>query len=205
MLVRLSKPLLFLLIFTWLGETASLLFTRVPSIHSTVPSWSDARHESTVSCASLHFNRLRPTRRSTLLRAVSELYVPIPPKDKGLSAEMKITHPDDTEIVVVRAPLPFGLDCEPIDGVAKVTKDNENGAREGDVLRYCSQFTMGLPRGDGVMTTAASFGGAIGWQCTMFPVDKAQRWEQVVEALVSNTEQRTDECVLIFERPKEAK
>ena len=55
------------------------------------------------------------------------------------------------------------------------------------------------------MTTAASFGGAIGWQCTMFPVDKAQRWEQVVEALVSNTEQRTDECVLIFERPKEAK
>ena len=64
---------------------------------------------------------------------------------------------------------------------------------------------MGLPRGDGVMTTAASFGGAIGWQCTMFPVDKAQRWEQVVEALVSNTEQRTDECVLIFERPKEAK
>jgi hypothetical protein len=36
----------------------------------------------------------------------------------------------------------------------------------------------------------------------MFPVDKAQRWEQVVEALVSNTDQRTDECVLIFERLK---
>ena len=79
------------------------------------------------------------------LRAVSELYVPIPPSDKGLTAEMKITHPDDTEIVVIRAPLPFGLDCEPLDGVAKVTKDNENGARVGDVLRYCSQFTMGLP------------------------------------------------------------
>jgi len=29
---------------------------------------------------------------------------------------------------------------------------------------------------------------------------KAKRWEEVVEKLVSNTKERTDEVVLIFER-----
>ena len=138
----------------------------------------------------------------TSLSAVSTLYIAMPPRSKGLTAEMKIIHPDDTEMVEIRAPLPFGLDAEPVDGVAKVTKDNANGARAGDVLRYCSMFTMGLPRGDGVVTTAASFGGAIGWQSSMFSVDRAARWEDVIEALVSNTEQRTDECVLLVERKK---
>lgn len=37
----------------------------------------------------------------------------------------------------------------------------------------------------------------------MFDVLQANAWEQVVEALVSNTEDKTDEVVLIFERPLE--
>jgi hypothetical protein len=32
-------------------------------------------------------------------------------------------------------------------------------------------------------------------------VNKAKSWDQVVEALVSNTEQRTNTMTLVFERP----
>ena len=35
----------------------------------------------------------------------------------------------------------------------------------------------------------------------MFDVARAGRWEDVVEALVSNEESRTNEVVLLFERP----
>ena len=120
-----------------------------------------------------------------------------------MTAQIKLEIDEGKEIVSVRAPVPFGLDLEPTNGLATVTKDSPNGSRAGDVLRYCSQFTMGLPRGDGLVTTVGSFGGAIGWQCSLFNVRKAQSWEQVVEALVSNDVSRTDYCLLIFERDKE--
>ena len=32
-------------------------------------------------------------------------------------------------------------------------------------------------------------------------VNKAKSWDEVVEALVSNTEERTDTMTLVFERP----
>ena len=75
------------------------------------------------------------------------------------------------------------------------------GEKVGDVLRYTSQWTLGLPRGDGVITTAMSFSGGISWQVSMFDVAKASRWEDVVAALVSNEPSRTDEVLLLFERP----
>ena len=75
------------------------------------------------------------------------------------------------------------------------------GEKVGDVLRYTSQWTLGLPRGDGVITTAMSFAGGIGWQVSMFDVARATSWEAVVEALVTNEKSRTDEVVLLFERP----
>jgi hypothetical protein len=37
----------------------------------------------------------------------------------------------------------------------------------------------------------------------MFDVMNAKAWEQVVEALVSNVDTKTDEVVLLFERPLE--
>ena len=46
-----------------------------------------------------------------------------------------------------------------------------------------------------------SFAGGIGWQVSMFDVARASKWEAVVEALVSNEGSRTDEVVLLFERP----
>ena len=60
---------------------------------------------------------------------------------------------------------------------------------------------MGLPQGDGAITTAASFAGAISWQLGLFDVAKATSWQEVIDALVSNTEQRTDAVTLVFERP----
>lgn len=75
------------------------------------------------------------------------------------------------------------------------------GEKVGDVLRYTSQWTLGLPRGDGVITTAMSFSGGISWQVSMFDVARASRWEDVVAALVSNEPSRTDEVLLLFERP----
>ena len=45
--------------------------------------------------------------------------------------------------------------------------------------------------------------GGLKWGCSMFDVLQAKDWGQVVEALVSNTQDKTDEVVLIFERPLE--
>lgn len=131
-----------------------------------------------------------------------ELEVGIPPSNSGLLAQMKIKPvlEGGSEIIQVRYKIPFGLNVEPKNGFATVTQDGQGGEKVGDVLRFTSQWTMGLPRGNGLISTAASFSGGIGWQCSLFDVMKAKRWEEVVEALVSNVPQRTDEVVLIFER-----
>jgi hypothetical protein len=134
-----------------------------------------------------------------------EIEVKIPPSNSELLAQMKFNPvlSVPSEIVEVRYKLPFGLDVVPKDNLAICTKDGAGGEKVGDVLRFTSQWTMGLPRGDGLVTTAASFAGGLSWQCSMFDVMKASRWEAVVEALVSNVESRTDEVVLLFERPLE--
>jgi hypothetical protein len=133
---------------------------------------------------------------------VFELEISIPPSNSGLLAQMKINPvlEGGSEIIQVRYKIPFGLNVEPKNGFATVTQDGQGGEKVGDVLRFTSQWTMGLPRGNGLISTAASFSGGIGWQCSLFDVMKAKRWEEVVEALVSNVPQRTDEVVLIFER-----
>ena len=131
-----------------------------------------------------------------------ELMVELP-GGKGLSAQMKLQPVLDvpSEIVEVRYALPFGLNVEPKNNLAICTADGAGGEKVGDVLRFTSQWTMGLPRGNGAITTAASFSGAISWQVSMFDVCKAGKWEEVIEALTSNVEQRTNEVVLLFERP----
>ena len=67
--------------------------------------------------------------------------------------------------------------------------------------RYTTEWKIGLPQGDGLVSTAASFAGGVSWQMGLFDVAKAESWDEVVNALVSNTEQRTDTVTLIFERP----
>ncbi len=153
---------------------------------------------SLINRASLSLNMVNDSTNQLL-----ELEINMPPSNSGLQAQIKLKPILDgaSELVQVRYKLPFGLDVQPKNGMAVCTKDGAGGEKVGDVLRLSSQWTMGLPRGNGILSTAASFSGAIGWQCSLFDVTKANRWEEVVEALTSNTPQRTDEVVLIFERP----
>jgi len=132
-----------------------------------------------------------------------DMMISIPPTSSGLIAELKLKPILEvpSTMVEVRYKLPFGLDVAPKEGLAVCTKDGAGGEKIGDVLRFTSQWTMGLPRGNGLVSTAASFSGAIGWQCSLFDVTKASSWEEVVQALTSNVDSRTDEVVLLFERP----
>mmetsp|Transcript_29289 Transcript_29289/g.63566 ORF Transcript_29289/g.63566 Transcript_29289/m.63566 type:complete len:175 (-) Transcript_29289:110-634(-) len=132
-----------------------------------------------------------------------EIVISMPPSNSDLQAQLAFPSVVDgpSELVEVRYKLPFGLDVAPQKGLAVCTKANGGGEQVGDILRYTSQWTMGLPRGDGLITTAASFSGGVAWQCSLFDVIKASSWEEVVGALTSNVESRTDEVLLIFERP----
>lgn len=138
-----------------------------------------------------------------------EVSVKLPPSNSDRQANMGIESilSVPTELVVVRYQVPFGLNIEPRKGLAVVTQDGPGGERAGDVLRYTSHWTLGLPVGQGesLGNTVASFAGGISWQCSMFNVVKAKAWELVVEALTSNVASRTDEVVLIFERPLDGK
>lgn len=134
------------------------------------------------------------------------LTVDIPPTNSGMTANMKfepvLSVP--SEIVEVRYKVPFGLNVEPKKGLAVCTQDGPGGEKKGDVLRYTSQWAMGLPDGGGIAATAAAFsGGGLSWRCSMFNVMTAKSWDEVVEALVSNEASRTDEVLLLFERPLE--
>ena len=191
-----SRTLLFTSIFTLDKLTMKLFNILTLSLATSAtcftPSSIKAPHAT--SC----------TRTPTSLQMASktfEIMVNMPPSNSGLSAQMKIQPIlGSSELIEVRYQVPFGLNVEPQKGLAVCTQDGTGGEKVGDILRYSSAWTMGLPRGDGIMTTAASFSGGIGWQCNLFDVAKAASWEQVVEALVSNTQQRTDEVLLIFER-----
>jgi len=142
------------------------------------------------------------TRLSAASKTAFELTIDLPPSGSDVQAFMGIDpiFSVPSELVVVRYKVPFGLSVEPQKNLAVVTKAGPGGEQPGDVLRYSSQWTLGLPKGDGLVTTAAAFSGGLSWQCSMFNVVKAKAWEQVVEALTSNTEARTDEVVMIFER-----
>ena len=47
------------------------------------------------------------------------------------------------------------------------------------------------------MDTVASFGGMLSWKIGLFDINKAKSWDEVVDKLVSNTPERTDEVVLV--------
>jgi hypothetical protein len=109
-----------------------------------------------------------------------------------------------SELVEIKYRVPFELSVEPIKNLALCTRDGPDPAtseRKGDVLRFASQWTLGLPRQAGLAASAAAFSGSVSWQSSMFDVMRAVQWEQVVLALVSNTIDRTNEVILIFERP----
>ena len=122
--------------------------------------------------------------------------IDMPPSGSMLQANLKIKPilSVPSEMIEVRYKLPFGLDVAPKKGLAVCTKSGAGGEQEGDVLRYTSRWSMGLPSGDGLVSSAAAFSGGISWQCTMFNVMNAESWEEVVEALVSNDQVIFDFC-----------
>lgn len=135
---------------------------------------------------------------------VFEVIVDLPPSSSDVTATIKFESvlPVPSKVVQVRYTLPFGLDVVPSKGLAVCTANGAGGEKVGDVLRYTSYWKLGLPVGGNALAdSAAAFSGGLSWQCSMYDVMSAKNWEQVVEALVSNTDTRTDEVLLIFERP----
>jgi len=95
----------------------------------------------------------------------------------------------DSELVVIRYDLPFGLNVEPRGRVVVVTKDGKGGEKVGDILRFTTKWN--------------------GQEPSMFDVCKCMErqlqnsFDQVVSALVSNDGTYGEDIVLIFERPLE--
>lgn len=91
---------------------------------------------------------------------------------------------ENSDIVVVRYTLPFGLNAAPDEasGQVVVTQDGSGGEKVGDILR---QTTYWRGREPGI-----------------FDVSKnAANFDLVIQALVTNDLSVADEIVLVFERP----
>jgi hypothetical protein len=125
---------------------------------------------------------------SMAARADFEFSFVIPKKgiaDVG-TAEVKLPPIlENSEVVVVRYDLPFGLNAEPDvkSGQVVVTKDGKPGGEQvGDILR---QTTYWRGREPGI-----------------FDVSKnADNFDLVIQALVTNDLSVADDIVLVFERP----
>ena len=136
--------------------------------------------------------KLRSSEESGSAAAVEddkfELKIDMPPTGSGLQAELKLKPilSVPSEIVEVRYKLPFGLDVAPKNNLAVCTKDGSGGEKVGDVLRFTTQWKLGLPSPDSVMASFSSISGGVSWQVSLFNVVEADNWDDVVEALVSN-------------------
>ena len=107
------------------------------------------------------------------------LQIDLPPRGK-CNLKFKPTF-EASEVVVVRYGMPFGLNVENKGGRAVCTKDGSGGEKVGDVLRYCTEFTMALSGGEAsVSATVGMFSGAgLGWKLGLCDVDKAGSWDAV--------------------------
>lgn len=136
-----------------------------------------------------------------LAREPLALSVDLPPRGK-CNLKFKPLF-EASEAVVVKYKLPFGLNVENQNGMPVCTKAGAGGEKEGDVLRYCTEWKIGLPGGEASpLATVASFSGAgLSYQLGLFDCVKAESWDDVVMALTSNTDSRTDQITMVFERP----
>jgi hypothetical protein len=73
------------------------------------------------------------------------------------------------------------------------------GEQVGDVLRATTCWSQGF-QAAGITSDIGMFAGNIRWRMSVFDTTGAP-WDQVVEALVSNTEERSKTVTLVFERP----
>ena len=95
-----------------------------------------------------------------------------------------------SELLTVRLPLPFQLAVRPFRGTMSVFHDG-SGLRAGDVLRCCT--TIQRPSLlDSLMSKPV---------CKRFFLADGQTPEHVVEALTANSQQFTDDILVVVERP----
>lgn len=95
----------------------------------------------------------------------------------------------ESELVVVKYDLPFGLSAEPRGRVVAVTKDGEGGEKTGDILRFTLEWQGGQPQ-------PAMFD-----VCACMERRLETSFDEVVRALTSNDGTWAEEIVMIFERP----
>jgi len=119
-----------------------------------------------VSSKSITCSRSAAVRMDAAVGSPIEMTVDLPPRGKAKLRFKRLL--PSSEGIVVKYSLPCALNVENRDGRAVCTKDGAGGEKVGDVLRYCTQWSLGLPSGDGAITTAASFAGAISWQLGLF-------------------------------------
>ena len=103
-------------------------------------------------------------------------------------------------VFIVQYPVPFDLNLEPDKRMKLpvVTKDGDKGEQVGDILRACTAWSQGMSA-SGVTQDIMSFAGNVKWQKSVFETSGAS-FSQVVEALKSNTIERSSIVTLVFER-----
>ena len=85
---------------------------------------------------------------------------------------------------MVKYDLPFGLNVEN-QGRGQIravcVQGGAGGEQPGDVLRYCTEYKMGLPGGMASPgATVASFSGAgLSWQLGLCDVARQESWDDV--------------------------
>jgi hypothetical protein len=99
--------------------------------------------------------------------------------------------------------VPFSLNVEkPPKGFPApiVTKDGENanGEKKGDVLRATTSWSQGF-NAAGATSDIMMFAGNLKWRKSVFETAGAP-WQQIVDALLSNTVERSKTVTLVFER-----
>lgn len=77
----------------------------------------------------------------------------------------------------------------------------KGGEQEGDALRACTSWSQGFSAA-GATADISMFAGSIKLRKSIFDCTLAP-WEKVVEALTSNTAERSKTVTLIFEREVE--
>ena len=129
----------------------------------------------------------------TVLVPLGENYKPVECKFRPIF--------EDSTFFVTSYEVPFGLNVEkapkgcpsPI-----VTKDGKGGEKAGDLLRATTCWSQGFVAA-GATSDIAQFAGNVKWRKSIFDTAGAP-WDQVVEALVSNTSERSTTVTLVFER-----
>ena len=89
----------------------------------------------------------------------------------------------------------------PYPGLVALDRTGKGGEEVGDALRACTSWSQGFSAA-GATADISMFAGSIKLRKSIFDCTLAP-WEKVVEALTSNTAERSKTVTLIFEREVE--